>query len=72
MIKRGVKQGWILSPILVNLYSEVLIEEALENVEGIKVNGKRYTDFRYADDKMNRRRKEHDTNVARRIRGCLL
>ena len=42
MNKRGV--------ILFNSYSEVLIEEALDNAEGIKVNGKRYTDFRYADD----------------------
>ena len=40
----------MISPILFNLYSEFMINEAMENVEGIKFNGVNITDLRYADD----------------------
>ena len=40
----------MISPSLFNLYSEFMIKEAMENVDGIKFNGINITDLRYADD----------------------
>ncbi|XP_030752245.1 uncharacterized protein LOC115879485 [Sitophilus oryzae] len=48
-IKRGVRQG--LSPMLFNMYSELIFRNALEGSEdGIKVNGRLINNMRYADD----------------------
>lgn len=49
-IRRGVRQGCIISPILFNLYSEFMITEALENESGIRFSGRKVTNLRYADD----------------------
>ena len=48
-VERGVRQGSVISPLLFNLYSEFMIQEAMKNVEGIKSNGINIADLRYAD-----------------------
>ena len=48
-ITQGVRQGCILSPILFNMYSEEVVNKALENDKGIVINGKGFTNIRYAD-----------------------
>ena len=48
-IKRGVRQGCVLSPDLFNLYSQKMIEE-LDELEGIRVGGVNVNNIRYADD----------------------
>ena len=48
-IKKGVRQGCVLSPDLFNLYSQKMIEE-LDDLEGVRVGGVNVTNIRYADD----------------------
>src|SRR5437867_9514366 len=61
-VERGVRQGCVISPMLFNLYSEFMIQEALEGVEGIRFGGVHITNLRYADDAVlvaEKRRKTH-------------
>ena len=39
-IGRGVRQGYPISPLLCSIYAEVMMIEALENVEEVKVGGR--------------------------------
>ena len=48
-IKRGVRQGCVLSPDLFPIYSEIIMR-ALEGMPGIKVGGYNMNNIRYADD----------------------
>src|SRR6478609_5520196 len=51
IIGRGVRQGCPLSSLLFSIYAEMMMKEALENVEeGIRVGGELIKDVKYADD----------------------
>ena len=51
-IKKGVHQGCILSPCLLNLYAEYIMRNAgLDEAQaGIKIAGRNINNLRYADD----------------------
>ena len=49
---RGSRQGGILSTIIYNVYSQFMINEALEdNEDGVVISGTRVPSIRFADDK---------------------
>ena len=51
-IGKGVRQGCILSPYLINLYAEYIMRntELEEAQTGIKIAGRNINNLRYADD----------------------
>ena len=48
-IRRGVRQGCILSPKLFNLYAEMIFKR-VEYLKGINIGGKNINNLRFADD----------------------
>lgn len=52
-IKKGVKQGCILSPVLLNVCSTRIFSEALDGIsKENKINGRILNSIRYIDDKI--------------------
>ena len=51
-IGKGVRQGYIMSPCLFNLYAEYIMQNARldEAQAGIKIAGRNINNLRYADD----------------------
>ena len=51
-IRKGVRQGCILSPCFFNLYAEYIRQNAGldESQDGIKISGRNINSLRYADD----------------------
>ena len=49
-IKKGVRQGCSLSPVIFNAYLEKAIKEIKEKAPGISIHGERFTMIRFADD----------------------
>ena len=51
-IGKGVRQGYILSPCLFNLYAEyIMLNAGLDEAQaGIKIAGRNINNLRYADD----------------------
>ena len=50
-IKKGVRQGCVLSPYLFNIVAEMAMRETLEGLQGgIIIGGRRISNLRYADD----------------------
>ena len=48
-IKRGVRQGCILSSVLFNLYTDIIFR-SMKHLKGVVIGGDSITDSRYADD----------------------
>lgn len=50
-IRKGVRQGCVLSPLLYNIYSEAVMRRTLEGwKEEVKISGRRISNLRFADD----------------------
>ena len=49
-IKKGVRQGCALSPVIFNVYIEKAINEIKEKAPGISIHGERISMLRFADD----------------------
>ena len=63
-IRKGVHQGWILSPCLFNLYAKYIMRNAgLEDAQaGIQIAGRNLNNLRYADDTILMAESEEELN----------
>ena len=50
-VKKGVRQGCVISPHLFNIIAEVVMREVMDGWEGgVQIGGRKITNLRYADD----------------------
>ena len=68
---KGVRQGYILSPCLFNLYAEYIMRNAglNEAQTGIKIARRNINNFRYANDTTLRVRKQTEESINESERG---
>ena len=61
-IQRGVRQGCILSPLLFNLYTEIIFRDFKE-LRGVCIGGRNVNNLRYADDTALLADNSHDLQI---------
>ena len=50
-LKKGVRQGCVLSPYLFNILEEIMMKETFDGFQdGLQIGGRMITNLRYADD----------------------
>ena len=61
-IKRGVRQGCVLSPDLFSLYSEHIMHNIID-IPSMKIGGHNISNVRYADDIVLKAENDEDLNA---------